>query len=434
MVAGWVVLISTFLVIGADLMWVVAMGDHIRREGMVPDGIPFATAPQQHWANPVVLAQVTSSLVAGRGDLALPAIHLILVATVLVILLVEARRMGAREARSALTLSLVVIGASSAFVVIRYPAISLLPFVVLLLLIRLADAGRSSYLVWAVPPLMILWGNLHGGVLVGLAVLGVYALLGRGVPAIRRAGAGAVSLLALVLTPAGLDTPGYYLSALSNEAAVQRVGLWAPPSLSNPLDVAMILVATLLLLLAARRLTVWEWAVALCLTAGTVSAARHGVWLILFLAPLAAVGGAREGAPGSAPGRPHTVLAVALAGVTAAAVLLQLAARECALRPPGAEVVSVIVERGGPDPVVLAKEPDAETFAAAGLTVWASNPIDAFQRGTQREFLDFLDGCRIPTGVYDVVVVDVTCSSAFEEVGWRVTHNTGRLVVLQLPG
>jgi hypothetical protein len=41
---------------------------------------------------------------------------------------------------------------------------------------------------------------------------------------------------------------------------------------------------------------------------------------------------------------------------------------------------------------VLAPEPLAESLAAAGATVWASNPLDAFARSDQSAYLAFLRG------------------------------------------
>jgi hypothetical protein len=42
--------------------------------------------------------------------------------------------------------------------------------------------------------------------------------------------------------------------------------------------------------------------------------------------------------------------------------------------------------------VLLAPEPAAESFAAAGATVWLANPIDAFDRDDQAAYLDFVSG------------------------------------------
>ena len=284
------------------------------------------------------------------------------------------------------------------------------------------------------PPLVVLWGNLHGAVLVGIAVLGVFVLAGRGHGFVRRAVVGLLSLSALVLTSAGLRTPEYYVAALRNEAAVRGTDLWAAPSVTNPLDVAMVATGVVLLLLAARGLTRWEWLVVAGLVVGTADAARHGIWLLLFLAPVAAAGARRAAMPerDGPPARTGRATAAALVAVTVLAVGLvgvQLARREDRVRPPGEALVPELRRIAGDRPV-LAKEPEAETFARDGITVWAANPVDAFTRETQAGFLDFLHDCRVPDPALTVAVVDGKCESALAQAGWQVETRLDDLVVL----
>ena len=164
-VGVWTVLIAGLVILGADLLWVVAMGDAVRRDGGIPDSIPFASAPQLDWPNPVVLAELLLSFVDDVGWWGLPALHLALVACALTVVVSDARRLGARELRTALVVSLAVIGCSSALVVVRFPSLSLVPFVVLVWLLR-RQSERPTRVVWVVPALVVLWGNLHGAVLV----------------------------------------------------------------------------------------------------------------------------------------------------------------------------------------------------------------------------------------------------------------------------
>jgi hypothetical protein len=429
--AAWVVLIAGLLVLGADLMWVVALGDRVRVSWSVPQGIPWATAAQIDWPNPVVVAQVILSVANAAGWWALPVLHLALVAATLGVVVGEARRMGGSDRRISLAVSLVVIGAASALVVVRFPSLSLLPFVALVALLRRQDddPGRG---IWWVPPLMVLWGNLHGAVLVGLAVLGVYVVAARG-PRLRdRVLVGLASLSCLVLTSAGLRTPLYYVSALSNEAAARGTDLWARPDLTEPLDVALVIAAVTLLALAARSLRLWEWLVAAGLVVASVSAARHGVWLLLFLAPVAALPrGARR--PRSAdPGRQGSPADARALGLVALVALLlvagQLALRSAEVRPPGESLVAVVADAAQGSPV-LAREPDAETFAQAGIRLWASNPVDAFTRQTQAQFLDFLHDCTVPEDTIRVAVVDASCRPELRAQGWSEVADNGQSVV-----
>src|SRR6478735_9594948 len=67
-VALWTALLAGLTILGSDLMWVVAMGDVIRDTGAVPHGIPFASAPQADWHNPIAVGQVLLSLVHAGAD------------------------------------------------------------------------------------------------------------------------------------------------------------------------------------------------------------------------------------------------------------------------------------------------------------------------------------------------------------------------------
>jgi hypothetical protein len=306
--------------------------------------------------------------------------------------------------------------------------LSLVPFVTLMALLREADRGRTRAL-WFVPPLMVLWGNLHGAVLVGLAVVGAFvAFAGR-----RGAGArvvvGVLSLLSLVLTSAGTRTPEYYVAALSNEAAKRGTDLWARPDLTNPFDAALVFCVAVLLLMARRALRRWEWVVVLGLAVGTLLAARNGVWLLLFLAPVAGVARPADRAP--EVGRLNRrVVAAALAYTVVVGVIVgaQLIRRQDDVRPPGEELVAGVRELAAAG-VVLAVEPEAETFAAEGLRVWMANPIDAFEPEAQRDFLDFLHECEIPDVPLDLVVVQERCADAVHAQGWSVAEDRGDLVL-----
>ena len=86
---------------------------------------------------------------------------------------------------------------------------------------------------------------------------------------------------------------------------------------------------------------------------------------------------------------------------------------------------------------VLADEPLAETLAQAGLTVWAANPIDAFPRSVQAQFLDFLHDGRVPAGAADVdvaVVQDDLLPRMLAGGGWVEAARADGYVVLTRQG
>lgn len=433
-VALWAVLVAAFVTLGSDLLWVVTLGDLVRDTGSVPDGIPFASAPQGGWHNPIVVAEVLLSLVHAMGPLALAALQVGLVATTLGVLVAEGRRLGGGEVAIAVVVSLVVVGCAAAFVIARLPSLSLVPFVLALAVMRRQHLHPDRGL-WLLVPLYVVWGNLHGGVLVGLAVLGVFLVTSPGGGSLlRRAGVGLGCLSALVLTSATLSTPQYYVSALTNEAAARGSDLWARFDPTHPLDAAMGVVVLVLLVRAVRRRPpLWEVLALVGLLAGTASAARNGVWLVLFLA--AAALRARGGAvKATDPRRDRSpVGAVVVAVVGAIAVGGALASRGPAAGPVGAAAVDVVRQVAAGRPV-LADEPLAETLAQAGVGVWAANPIDAFPREVQAEFLDFLrDGTPPPLASdVEVAAVKVDLVDGLTATGeWTEGRRAGGVAVLE---
>ncbi len=400
------VFFSIFVRVGADGYWLVAMGDLIAGDGRVPDGIPYAAAPTDGWPNILVLAQLIMAGLNAGGGAVLPLAQIVIDALALSLLAVAARRHGASDRATALVLLLVGLGALTSLAVVRLQMLSLIPFALLLLLVW-SDDRAPSRRIWLLPALVALWTNLHGAVLLGVAVAGSYLVFGR----LRHRPAetilvGITTLLAILLTPAGLRTVEYYRGVLDNEAAQRGTGLWAPPSLSSWFDVLMIVAAVLLVGAACRRRRkVWEYVVLLGLAVGTITAARHGVWLLMTAAVPAAAGLSR--APGKATSTRVSSVALTVGAASTLACVMVLP-RGDAVLPEDPALVDAVVARVG-DRVVLAPEPLAESLAVEGVTVWAANPLDAFEPEDQAAYLDFIEGgdmaARAVAGS-DVVVVE----------------------------
>src|ERR671923_1488885 len=199
------------------------------------------------------------------------------------------RREGGDDVGGALVLLVVVIGALPALVVIRSQLFSLLLFPVLLALLR-AEARAPSGRIWLLPVLLAVWSNLHGAVLVGLAVAGAYLVFARArSEPLVTAGVLVASTLAVCATPALQHTPDYYLGVLRNDAARRGIGLWAPLSLGSGFDLLLLAAAIVLLVLALRaRPALWELIAIAGLAVLTVKTARSGAWLLFVAAAPAA--------------------------------------------------------------------------------------------------------------------------------------------------
>ena len=375
---------ALFARVGADAQWLAALGHVIAQRHSIPTGIPFAAAPTSHWQNPLVLAElVFNELELLFGDRGLMLAQLLAVGVAFVVLGRDARAGGADPPGTSSALLLAAIGALSSLAIVRVQLFSLVLFPVVVALLR-AEARRPSRQIWLVVPLLALWSNLHGTVLLGLAVVLAYLVCSRQ----RRdplvaMGVAAASILALCLTPALASTVAYYHSLLTNVAAGRGQGMWAALSLTSPLDLLLIAAAlTLAVRVARARPRLWEWAVLVALGALTIQASRNGVWLLFFLVPLAA--------RTFKPTRTWQSLLVPVAVVSLAAVAFAVVRGPA---PEGATPAlltrALTLAHGSP---VLAEDMIAEQISLAGGRVWASDPIDAFSRRDQAIYLDWLQG------------------------------------------
>src|SRR5687767_12165479 len=57
-VAGAVAVASALGAVGADSLWLAALGREIVENGGIPDGVPFAAAASSDWPNVLVLAEL----------------------------------------------------------------------------------------------------------------------------------------------------------------------------------------------------------------------------------------------------------------------------------------------------------------------------------------------------------------------------------------
>ncbi len=374
--------------VGADARWLAALGRTIVERGSIPAGVPYAAAPSVDWVNVPVLGElVFHALQVVGGDRGFLVAQLIAVTAALTLLALGMRALGASDAASAAVLMLVFFAAVPSFLIVRAQLFSLVLFCAALLLLR-AESRRPSRRVWLLVPLIVLWSNLHGGVLVGLAIAAAYLVLERA----RREPVVAASVLvaccaALFLTPALLDSGHYYLGVLRSEAAQRGEGLWAPLSIGKPFDVLFIVLAIPLLVFAFRSGSrVWELACIAAFAGLTLHAGRNSVWLLCFIAAPAAQGlGKRYLHDFSVS--PRTL--VLCAWVPAAFLVLGV------LQTPqqygaGERVRSEAARLAAGKPI-LADGIDAEQLALDGRRVWIANPLDAFSRRDQRLYLDWLD-------------------------------------------
>src|SRR5207245_5055167 len=156
-----------FGVLGSDAMWMVPLGGQVAH-GHLPGSIPYATAASNGWHDVPALGQLVfwAAYHVFGGIRGLVVLQIIAVAVAFGVL---ARGVGDKP----VVLVLVLLGALPAVVVTNAGLFSLALFAIVLLVLE------SEASLWWCLPLLALWGNLHGGVLAGWALLACFVVLER---------------------------------------------------------------------------------------------------------------------------------------------------------------------------------------------------------------------------------------------------------------
>ncbi len=375
--------------VGADADWLAALGREIAHSWSIPGGVPFAAASSAGWHNVPVLGElIFHALQATFGTRGLVFAQLAAVVGCLWLLSYDLRRGGVADSPAALVLFLTAFAAAPALLIVRSQLFSLALFPLLVVLLR-AEARHPSRRVWLLVPLVALWSNLHGGVLLGVAVAGAYLVFSRA----RQERLVAVGVLtgmvvALFATPALAQTADYYRGVIGSQAAAHGEGMWRPLSLGAPFDVVFLLVAIPLLVLGLRsKPALWEVVVTAGLAVAAVRASRNEVWLALFIAVPAARALAGSRTWGAVVPR---AAASALAGLLVLVAVIGLARTPS---PAGAtpRLLKAAARSSGGAPI-LADGVDAEALALAGNRILIGNPLDAFSAREQGLYLDWLAG------------------------------------------
>jgi len=158
---------------GADIWWHLRTGQWILAQQAVPTVDPFSHTAAGPWRYTEALAQVVlASIHKLAGEPGLVLFHVLLgllLATILVAYI--------RNSAGPTALVIALWGAGSlAALALKPQMFSYLAFATLLWLLRDLGEGRHRRLYW-IPPLFLLWGNLHRGGTLGLFILVLVTLV-----------------------------------------------------------------------------------------------------------------------------------------------------------------------------------------------------------------------------------------------------------------
>ncbi|HZS13937.1 MAG TPA: hypothetical protein VFC09_05010 [Candidatus Dormibacteraeota bacterium] len=271
-----------------DLWWHLRLGRWILDNHTVPHAEMFSftaagnTMVAHEWGSEVLF-----TLLSGVGGLLLVAAVMGLVAwSGLVALALRVRARGASAAAVAVA---VLLGARAAEPVLgTRPQVITVALVCWTLLLCERHLVRGGRWIWALPPIVLVWANLHGGVVLGLGSLALFVALEALRIVLRRPGAAswdrlravAVSLalaaLAGCLNP---DGPGLYRYSLATSGSerLKPITEWHSPNFADPsnLGLLVLLVSFAALVALGGRLNLRDLGMSLAGFAAALIAVRN---------------------------------------------------------------------------------------------------------------------------------------------------------------
>ncbi|MGH3041273.1 MAG: GtrA family protein [Gaiellaceae bacterium] len=334
-------------------------GREIARNGLPSTEHLTVFAAGERWIDQQWLAHLAFyGAVAGAGLKAALLLHVALLAAAFTLALAAARRLGA-SARSVFW-----IGAASFFLApwmwqLRSQSFAYVLFVATLWLLA-RDARTPSRRVFLVLPLLILWANLHGSVVLGAGLVVLRGLTSGW----RRRTLALLALppLCVLASPYGPALVGYYRHMLLGPEFARIVGEWRPPTFPQAWPFFLLaLVAVWLLARSGGRVSPFEkLAVGGTIVAGMLAIRNITwfalAWLVIVPAALEAV--RPLGTTLRRPGRPLRVLA------WAGAVAIPVTAAVMLASP------TKVYESRWPEPALAAVSEAVE--ADPGATIFAS--------------------------------------------------------------
>jgi hypothetical protein len=209
------------------------------------------------------------------------------------------------------------------------------PLFGLVLLLLLTDEQRPSRRVYLVFPLLVLWANVHGSVVLGAGLVALRgatfaaASLRRRAPTVAWLPRAAVLVVApwacTLASPYGLALPGYYHGTLGNGSLSHFVAEWGPSTIRNqPALFVLLLLAAWLVFGHGRGLGAFARLSLLLAGIGGLLAIRNVVWFALVAA--AVLPSALDAAWRPRPAVRHLRINLLLAGVAALAFVVAASA------------------------------------------------------------------------------------------------------------
>jgi hypothetical protein len=224
----------------SDSFWQIKVGQWITDHGAMPHTDVYSfTRFGESWISSSWLSQVLYAIVYGSSDWAGPVILTSLAIGATVAIFIYLLDAYVDPARSLLLVTLALLISATHF--LARPHMLALPVMLAFVGGLIAAADRRSHPSWLLLPLMALWANLHGGFVLGLALIGPIGLEAvwcsdpkhRIEIAARWALFGLAALAASCCTPYGWNTLLGATKILSLGKLLSLIWEWMPADFSS---------------------------------------------------------------------------------------------------------------------------------------------------------------------------------------------------------
>ena len=274
-----------------DMWWHLRTGKDIAATKSIPhtDNYSFTKAGSEwithEWLSEILMYGIYRA--AGLGGLVFVFSGMITIAFLIVY-----RRSPGRPYLAGLAVLLAALSSTPLFGIRVQMITLLLASVYLALLDRFARAGQTRVLWW-LPPLMVLWVNLHGGFALGLGLIVLYLFslaLDRKWKLLRPlAVTGVVCALVVPLNPNEFRIFLYPLKTLTSPSMAALIDEWSSPDFHQPMFLAfaaLLLLTFGILAFAPRPPRPGEFFLLLVTAFGGLQSSRHIPIFALIAAPI----------------------------------------------------------------------------------------------------------------------------------------------------
>jgi hypothetical protein len=275
--------------VGSDSWLGIVAGREIVDHGLPQTDRLTVWAAGRDWVDQQWLAQLILYGVHNLGGLVgLVVVNAAVVVAGFALAVAAARRLGGSATAAAL------VAVPSILVFLPYTGVRAqaltYPLFVALFWLLVREARAPSWRVALAAPILVLWANLHGSVVLGaglVALLGIAEAVARR-PFLRAAALVVLPWLLVLASPYAADLPGYYRTVLWNPAFRNVVTEWARPTLADDWPFFVLAVGGGVLIgLARSRFTLFEKLAFLALVLAGLNASRNAVWVVFAVVILA---------------------------------------------------------------------------------------------------------------------------------------------------